>query len=143
MPRKTTATNARSELIALRVTPKMRLGIELLARKHNRTMTEIVIWCIDNMFKTEQVGLLLFPEHEEMAVYVLDRVWSEKSHEVFARLGLYFPELLSDRELAVWQTVRETKKYWTTDAAPNKRSPGDFDMGQFEKDWKTLEKRIE
>ena len=141
MPRKQ-ASNPRSDLVGIRITPRMRFGLELLAKKHDRTLTDTVILAINEMFKTELVGLLLQPTvGYEHPVYVLDIVWSPQEHERFARVGIYFPALLTDNEKYLWQVIQETKKFWKGGKRPARPTPDDFNFDVLLEDWRELKKR--
>lgn len=137
MPRRL-AVNPRTNVVTLRVSPKMRFGLELLAHERGETLTEVVTWAVSEMFATEQVGLLRFASGESMATRVLDRVWSPHEHERVVRLGMYFPEFMNDRQRYLWSRVRESRKYWKTGNAPSNPVPDDVDWPVVADDWPDL-----
>ena len=51
------SNNPRSVLIALRVTPRMRFGLELLAERERCSMSEVVLRAIDARFEDAKDGL--------------------------------------------------------------------------------------
>ena len=140
MPRKS-ATNARSDLVAIRMTPKMRFGLELLAKQFDKTLTNTVIYAIEQLFQSEQ-GFILFPKQgADLRVYALDRVWSPHAHERFALVAIQFPEMLSDEEIYLWSVVSRTGKYWLSGKMPKTSTPEDFNFDALLEDWEGLKKR--
>lgn len=137
MPRKL-APNPRTNVITLRVTPKMRFGLELLAQERGETLTEVVTWAVSELFSTEQVGLLRYPTGENHAVRVLDRVWSPVEYERVVRLGTYFPEFMTDRQQYLWGRVRETAKCWKAGANRKRPTPDDVRWDVLAKDWPAI-----
>ena len=140
MPRRL-AVNPRTNVITLRVTPKMRFGLELLAQEHGQTLTEVVIWAVNELFSTEQIGLFRYPAGQAHPVRALDHVWSPLEYERVVRLGIAFPELMSDRQKYLWGRVRETRKYWKAGADRERPTPDDVKWEALAKDWPDLERR--
>ena len=61
--------------MALRITPKMRFGLELLARREGRSMSEVVLRALEDRLNDSRHGLLLPAQGERTPTFVLDRVW--------------------------------------------------------------------
>lgn len=148
MARKLATATKKEQLFSLRLTPRMRLGLTLLARYRKTTVAGAVTLCIEEMFGTEQVGLLMQPDGSDAYVKVPDFVWSPYEHERFARLAEYFPELLSDEERYLWRTLQEEPKYWKE--VPARSQSGEkterqlvrkIDLGVLEADWPKLKAR--
>ncbi len=142
MPRRR-AINPRTNVIAVRVTPKMRFGLELLAQERGATLTDIVILAVDNLFGTEAIGLLRKPPGEDGGAPILDRVWSPQECERVVRLGIYVPELMSDRQRYLWSCIRETRKFWKRRTEPGHPKPDDVNWEALAKDWPDLERRAD
>lgn len=141
MPRKS-ASNPRSDLVAIRITPKMRFGLELLAKQYDRTLTDTVILAINNFFGTEKAGLFLEPQvGYDRPVNVLDIVWSPQEHERFALVAIYYPELLSDNEDYLWRVIKRSDKYWKGRENRQRPTPDDFNFEALLEDWKELKKQ--
>lgn len=142
MPRKL-AVNPRTNVVTLRVTPQVRFGLELLAQERGETLTEVVTWAVKQVFGTEQVGLLRYATGEHSATRVLDRVWSPYEYERVVRLGMYFPELMSDRQRQLWSRVRESRKYWKRGSVPAHPLPDAVDWPVLARDWPRLARAAE
>jgi hypothetical protein len=142
MPRKL-AANPRTNVITLRVTPKVRFGLELLAHERSETLTQVVTWAVESMFGTEHIGLLRYAAGESRATRVLDRVWSPDEHERVVRLGVYFPELMSDRQTYLWTRVLENGRYWAGGKPPRKPALDKVNWPALAKDWAELTRAAE
>lgn len=136
MPRKAVGTQ-RSELIALRITPKMRFGLELLARRQQRTITDMAIFAIQGLFEQ----FFIHMQGEEV-INELDRIWSPHEHVRLVRTALYGPEYLTDEERELWQAIKETRGFWKAGALPSRPTPDHFDFGALKERWKELKKRV-
>lgn len=99
----------RSEIVTVRLDPKLRFGLELAARKQRRTASSFVEWAVEQTLKNETIGegMELMP-----ALKALDRVWDTDESDRFVRLALYFPELLTHEEQVLWKLIREYGFLW-------------------------------
>ena len=138
----------KAEFLSMRITPKMRFGLELLARHRKTTIGGAVALSVEKMFVTDHDGLRLVPDHGLTPVNILDSVWSPYEHERFAKLAEYAYNLLSDQEKYLWNVVTGTPKYWTK----GKFLGGDSGKGEpiherilnleaLEADWDMLKRR--
>ena len=128
----------RSILLAVRVTPRVRFALELLANRERCSMSEVVLRTIESRIAEPGTGLTLVPAGESDAVSVPDRVWSPLEHERIVRLGLYFPEFMNDRQRYLWSRVRESRMYWTRGGAPAHPTPDDVNWPALAHDWPEL-----
>ncbi len=148
MTRQLAASTKKEQLFSLRLTPRLRLGLTLLARHRKTSVAGAVIQCIEEMFRREQVGLLMQPAGSRALVKVPDFIWSPYEHERFARLAEYFPELLADEESYLWRTLQDEPKYWKEALAQGEnRKEGErqrvrkIDLKMLEADWPGLKAR--
>ena len=146
---KPVARTKKSEHFALRLTSRMRFGLELLARKLGTNVGGAMIFCVEEIFTTEHIGLLLPPRgKKDELVNVVDFVWSPLEYERFARLGEYFPDFLSDEERYLWRTLQDEPKYWKQVPMEGERAkkgpPGQvrkIDLEKLGSDWAKLKTR--
>lgn len=132
------SANPRNVLLAVRITPRTRFGLELLARHSGRTVSQVVSRAIDDALGGRDEGLMLTPRDERTPVPVLDRVWSPHEYERLVRMGLWFPELLDDVQRYVWRVVQESPRYWKRARVPKHPEPDDLRWDVLAKDWSAL-----
>lgn len=96
---------ARSEVITVRLDPRLRFGAELAAWKQRRTLSSFVEWAVEEALKRVDVG-------ESTIRDVLEAVWDVDDADRLAKLGLYFPQLLTHEEERLWKLIRENGFLW-------------------------------
>ncbi|MBY0404184.1 MAG: hypothetical protein K2X66_09815, partial [Cyanobacteria bacterium] len=52
-------SQTKAEALTLRVNPKIKYGLELLARKQHRTLSSVMEWAIDKALKDKKDGLCI------------------------------------------------------------------------------------
>lgn len=133
--------NPRSVLIALRVTPRVRYGLELLARRQRCSMSEIVLQAVDARLDDVRVGLRLVARGERQPTLVLDRVWSPHEWERISRVALFYPELLQDNERYLWRRIQESAAYWKRSPVPKHPAVDDLNWDVVARDWPKLKRQ--
>lgn len=136
MPRPLTS-NPRSNVVTLRVTPKMRWGLELLAKQRGETLTEVVIHAVDRLFRDTDVGLVR-AAGQPAELDLLDQTWAPEECERVVRLAMACPELLDDRQRYLWLRVRDERAVWKRWPAPRKPKPADVDWSKLRRVWTAL-----
>lgn len=96
------------EQFSVRLPPKLKFGLELLARAQHRSLSQAVEWALQRGLHTYEAS-----EDGEMLGDVLDLVWP-LGHEwdTLKTLRHRAPKTLSDDELWLWETI----SYSTEDA---------------------------
>lgn len=135
------SSNPRSVLIALRVTPRVRYGLVLLARRERCSMSEFVLRTVEARLDDPVAGLRLVAEGEHQPTPVLDRVWSPHDYERVVRAGIWFPDLLDEFERYCWRVIQETASYWKRDSMPKRPTSNDLRWDVLAKDWPGLLER--
>lgn len=146
MPRIAGPEGVKSATVTIRLTPKMRFGLELMSRRHHDSVQEIMQRAINDLFGSTHEGLLvdLCRPEDEVAeglfapVNILNAVWSESAAERLANLALLCPELLNTPERRIWAKVMESDSYWKADDGGEARKRDALDVGKLEEDWETL-----
>jgi len=106
---------SRSEVVTVRLDPRLRYGVELAARKHRRTASSFIEWAIEEALQRVTIRDADSNQHRDQpttAHDVLDQVWDVDETDRFARLAINFPELLSHEEQVLWKLIKECGALW-------------------------------
>lgn len=107
-----------SEIIQVRLDPKLRWAIELAIRGKKRAASSFVEWAIGQAVKSAEwksegsAGLTI----KEAA----DRIWDEDESKRFVNLANVYPKLLTPEEKVLWKHIRDLQFCWQTKADINK-----------------------
>lgn len=135
------SSNPRSELIALRVTPRTRYGLQLLAQQSRCSLSEAVLRAVEDKFERPVEGLVRVAAGEKASTSVLDRTWSPVEYERVIRTGLLFPDFLTETERYLWLVIRETPSYWKRVRAGRRRTASDVNWETVAAAWPELKRR--
>jgi len=115
MPRPIGPKGAKLSALSLRLTPRTRFGLTLLARVNRRSMADVVEAALENLFYGEGPGTLerRVSGSKGKRVPVVDETWDERPWVRLGKLAILAPELLTDLELALWERISNSAKYWT------------------------------
>lgn len=87
----------KSDVITLRLNPKLKYGVELLSRKQHRTISSLVTWAIEQAINNSEDGLrknlskgLKVAEPKQM----LDILWDFDPADRLVKLANHWPELM-------------------------------------------------
>ncbi len=141
MPAKARKTYAaKAEVLTVRLSPKMKFGLELLSRKQHRSLSAIVQHLLDrelreNLKVTKDVGDNIEGWREEH-VRLLDLVWDPYEPDRLVKLGLHSPDLLDLDEELKWKVIQDDyERYWHKAREPNYKAIRD--------DWSDISKKAE
>ena len=104
---------SRSEVVTVRLDPKLRFAAELAARKQRRTLSSFVEWAIEEAVNNVQVT-----NSSNKAGSVNDAMkvaWDVEEADRLAKLALNFPELLTFDEERLWKIISEHPYFWYRD----------------------------
>lgn len=146
MPRIAGPEGVKSATVTIRLTPKMRFGLELMSRRHHDSVQEIMQRAINDLFGSTHEGLLvdLCRPEDEVAeglfapVNILNAVWSESAAERLANLALLCPELLNTPERRIWSEVVGCERYWQTSEQSPEKTRNALLIDVLEEDWERL-----
>lgn len=97
---------SRSEVITVRLDPKLRLAAELAAAKERRTLSSFVERTIEEAI--QRVTIPLSSSDHPLSVYaIVEQFWDVDEPDRFIKLALRFPELLTSDEQRLWKVIRE------------------------------------
>ena len=128
MPKKT--ATKRSEVVTVRLDPRLKYLAEIAARKQRRPLSGYIEWAVEQSLLTAPIRDL----HDgSVTVWEADReaaLWDVDESVRVARMALRFPDLLTYQEQLVWRVVRYCGAVWLGHCA----------TGEFT--WKVVEKSV-
>ena len=109
MPRKAKG-ETKGEVVTLRLTPRIRYGLELLARQQRRTLSSVAEWAFYEAFKTESIA----PStgEEKTLKEALDDLWDPVEPDRLVKLAQKYPSLLTYEEDLIWKVIKEEPSFW-------------------------------
>lgn len=116
MPRTpTSADGPKNVTVSVRVTPKMRFGLEMMSRLHHRPIPELVVNAIQEVFSSEIEGLWddKGPREGGGRRSLLNVLWAERASDRVANIAFECPQLLSGPERRLWGVVKADERFWT------------------------------
>lgn len=87
--------------MTVRLDPKLKYGLEILARKQYRNLSSLVEWSLNKALSDPEDGL---PD--------LDKIWDVYEADRLVKLALYKPELLNFDEQKIWKLIKENGACW-------------------------------
>ncbi|MEI6828010.1 MAG: hypothetical protein WCK54_20655, partial [Desulfuromonadales bacterium] len=108
-------SSGKGKLITIRLTPKMRYSVELLARVQRRnSITAVIEFAIDKLLQDQATGLV-----DADKGFLPDLLWDENESTRFVKLCLNRPELLTYDEGVLWRVLQLEKDCWLDVRVPN------------------------
>ena len=113
----------RSQVVTVRLDPKLKFAAELAARKQRRTISSFIEWAIEKAVTEEVVQIIGLNGEGYTALDAMTKVWDVEEADRFIKFAEQFPELLNFAEEHLWKLIKETpyffkKVEWEYD--PNK-----------------------
>ena len=113
-PRNKTGVQSKGESLTIRMEPRLRWGLELLARKQRRTLSSVVEWAILRSVNSEE-GLEEFftdREGDNVKRNLLTVTWAIEEPERIAKLAFNAPNLMTYEEEVLWQAAKDSGLVW-------------------------------
>jgi hypothetical protein len=108
--KKTTPVQAKGENINVRVTPKIRFGIELLARKQRRNISSVVEWALQKAMNDPIEGLIEpDPEAIGTTINILQLLWDVDEFDRIYYMAAFKEDLLTYEEERLIKLIRESE----------------------------------
>lgn len=129
----------RSEVVQVRLDPKLRFAAELAAAKERRTLSSFIEWAVERTVRevvvhyepnegqhlaemmvanntwAEAVRERLSRPREHSAELVANNVWDVDEADRFINLANHYPGLLTHDEQRRWKFIQETRVFWLRD----------------------------
>lgn len=105
------AKTSRSEVVTVRLEPKLRYLAELAGRKQRRTLSSFIEWAIQTGLEQvylENRGSDLRDSIADMA----GKLWDVDEQDRFIKLAVRYPDLLTHEEQVLWKLIRENGFLW-------------------------------
>ena len=94
----------RTETVTLRLDPRLRYLTELAARRQRRTVSSFIEWAIE-----QALSLVMLPGDPSSEPIDLEYasivLWDPDEADRLAKLGLYYPDLLTYDEQVLWLSL--------------------------------------
>ena len=141
MPAKARKTYAaKAEVLTVRLSPKMKFGLELLSRKQHRSLSAIVQHLLDRELRE---NLKVAKDVDDGTggwrvdhVRLLDLVWDPYEADRLVKLGMHSPDLLDVDEELKWKAIQDDyKRSWHGGKKPNYKAIRD--------DWSAISKKAQ
>ena len=104
----------RTETDTLRLDPRLRYLTELAARRQRRTVSSFIEWAIE-----QALSLVMLPGDPSSEPIDLEYasivLWDPDEADRLAKLGLYYPDLLTYDEQVLWKLIQECEALWLVD----------------------------
>ena len=97
---------SRSEIISVRLDPRLRWGAELAARKHRRTLSSFIEWAVE-----ESLQNVILKENISVQDD-LPNIWDVDYPDRFAKLAFRHPDLLTHDDQVLWKLICENGYLW-------------------------------
>ena len=132
----------KTEMLMVRLSPRTKFALDLIARRRKVTMSQVVAHEIERLIKDPRGDLLVIEKPDEN-VNLLDVTWHEDALQRFLRLAENFPGLLRPMEEAIWKLINANpKKYFHSS---EKETPDglrtvymEMNIERIRADWETL-----
>lgn len=112
-----TATTRKGEPLSIRIDPKVRYGLELLARSQRRSVTGVVEWSIAEAFRNQKTTRMAWENggwHEMTTSFdvLLSHVWSVNEVDRLIKLAFVSSDLLTFEEDRMSRVLLNTPELW-------------------------------
>ncbi len=113
MPR-SRSLSAKTALITVRLEPKYRFALSLLARVRRRPMASVVEMLIDQAMKDHNSGLFEAVTSKRATEYrsILDETWDPEQADRFVNLATKYARFLTYDEERAWKDIKENAAFW-------------------------------
>jgi len=102
--RTSSGSSEKTASMTVRLDPKLKYGLEILARKQYRNLSSLVEWALNKALQDKQEGLPF-----------LNQIWDVDEADRFIKLAEHSPELLTFDEQKLWKLIdgdSECKNYY-------------------------------
>lgn len=105
---------SRSEMVSVRLDPRLRYLADLAARKQRRTVSSFIEWAIEDSLKRiiiyEGTG-----RNGDNDLSICDQatfLWDVDEADRFVKLAISYPDLLTHDEQVLWKLIKENGYLW-------------------------------
>jgi predicted transcriptional regulator len=103
----------RSQVVTVRLDPKLKFAAELAAKKQRRTISSFIEWAVEQAVS----GIMIhesedFNDPEQSLMEAAMNIWDVDDADRFVNLALQFPEFLNYEEEKIWKLIKETPYFF-------------------------------
>ena len=109
----------RSQVVTVRLDPKLKFAAELAARKQRRTISSFIEWAVEQAIGHIEITAGDTNNSGDTIQDALVRVWDVEKADRVAKLAIYYPQLLSYEEEQIWKIIRECGHFWEGGSKPD------------------------
>jgi len=100
-------SGAKSDVITVRVSPKLKHGLELLSRKQHRSLSSVVTWAVEQLVNDRDIGLF-----DPRNGTTLGKLWHVHPADRLVKLASYWPELMTYEEELLVEQIKDEGWGW-------------------------------
>jgi len=117
-------TLSRTEIVTIRLDPKLRYLAELAARSHRRTLSSWIEWSIKTSIDQESLPASEANREHHSLGDAAKFLWDVDEPGRLAQLAFHYPSLLTFEEQVLWKLVKANGCFWR---GRRNRSTGEFE----------------
>ena len=113
------AAGSRSSNLTIRLTPKMRFGLDMMSRLYHESIPDIMARAVNDVFGCSYQGLSDWDgDIVEVNGYrdLMKLLWSERPSDRVANIALHCKKLLAAPEIRLWDLVKSKPEFWADPA---------------------------
>lgn len=110
---------SRSQVVTVRLDPKLKFAAELAARKQRRTISSFIEWAVEQAIESVEITTGDMNNPGDTVHDSLGKVWDVEEADRVAKLAIYYPHLLSYEEEQIWKIISETGHFWKHGKKPD------------------------
>ena len=105
-------TIRRSEVVTVRLDPKLKYLAELAARRQRRTLSSFIEWAIEHSLTRLHPAYAAQADDAPTFMDAAPVLWDVDEADRLAKLALNYPELLNHEEQLIWKLICENGFLW-------------------------------
>jgi hypothetical protein len=136
----------KSEVVTVRLDPKVKYLAELAARRQRRTLSSYIEWAVEDSLHRVHLTHNERGEEARTIAEMASSLWDVDEPDRFAKLAFHYPHLLDHEQQRIWKLVCERGQFWRRQLDHVSKewtweiSEGALLWGQFRKHWQTFRK---
>jgi predicted transcriptional regulator len=121
----------RSQVVTVRLDPKLKFAAELAAKKQRRTISSFIEWAVEQAIERVEITAGDMSNRGETIIDALARTWDVEEPDRIVKLAVYYPQLLSYEEEQIWKLISECAHFWVGGVKPKAGNPDDLISGLY------------
>lgn len=106
-PRNKPGVQAKGGSLTVRLDPKLRYALELMARKQRRTLSSVIEWAIEKAANDPEGGIIEKDE-KGRSLNLLEQIWDVEEFDRLYNMRIHRPSLMSFEEEKIAKQVFES-----------------------------------